>query len=164
MSLQTKRDADAITLQASGEQTATGNGSAVQLPGMANAMAFVFRLTAAADDVGDTLDVFVQTTFDDGTTWVDVAHFTQVNGDTAVVTPPYYVAKVAAGAAETMFENATTLSAGSVRNLLGDKWRARWAIAQGNAVTTTNAATTAAPTTTVAPDAAFTFSVVACPM
>lgn len=41
----------------------------------------VLDVTAAATDVGDTLDVYVDTSFDGGATFVNIGHFTQVLGN-----------------------------------------------------------------------------------
>lgn len=41
---------------------------------------FLLDLTAAATDVGDTLDVYIQSSVD-GTTWDDFIHFTQMLGN-----------------------------------------------------------------------------------
>jgi hypothetical protein len=41
---------------------------------------FVLNVTAAAAAGGDTLDVWVQHSWDEGTTWDDFIHFTQVLG------------------------------------------------------------------------------------
>ena len=107
MGLQTKQSHDATTIQASGAQTETGSGDAAPLPGMVNGMAFVLDVTAAATEVGDTLDVFVQTKID-GTNWLDVVAFTQVLGNGGT---KRYVAKVSASAAQDDFENGTALTA-----------------------------------------------------
>lgn len=103
------------------------NGSEVRLPA-APAYAFCLDVTAAATDVGDTLDVFVQTLI--GGQWVDVVHFTQVLGNGGA---KRYFAKVSAGLAETMFENGSALAAGSVRHLCGDAWRGRYVFVDANA-------------------------------
>ncbi len=42
---------------------------------------FQLDVTAAATEVGDLLDVYLQHSFDGGTTWDDFVHFTQVLGD-----------------------------------------------------------------------------------
>jgi hypothetical protein len=126
------------TLVASAARTATGVSDATYIPDAPNAIAFVLDVTAAATAAGDTLDVKIQTTLD-GATWTDVVAFTQVLGNGGA---KYHIAKVAANAAQTMFENGASLSAGSVRNLLGDTYRAAWSI-------------TDAPTD----DASFTFSI-----
>jgi hypothetical protein len=38
-------------------------------------------VSAAASDAGDTLDVYIDTSFDGGTTFVNIGHFTQVLGN-----------------------------------------------------------------------------------
>lgn len=138
-----KKQGDAVTLLSSGARTETGNGTGVRLPGFVNAISFALDLTAAATDAGDTLNVYVQTKID-GTNWVDVVAFTQCLGNGGA---KRHIGKLNATAALTMFENATSLTAGTIRDLLGDEWRVRWAI--------TDASTD---------NASFTFSVTACPM
>lgn len=44
-------------------------------------MVVILDVTAAATDVGDTLDVYVDTSFDGGTSFVNIGHFTQVVGN-----------------------------------------------------------------------------------
>lgn len=133
-----------VTLLASAAQTTTNTGaSAVRLPPDIRAIAFTLNVTAAATTSGDTLDVFIQTLID-GTSWVDIVRFTLVLGDGGT---KKYVAKISADAAMTMFENATGLGAGAVRNLLGDEYRVRFVVVDE----TTD-------------DASFTFSVAAIPM
>lgn len=132
-----------ITLLPSAARTAdSGNGESCRLP-TCSAVAFVLDASAAATDAGDILAVFVQTKID-GTNWVDVVAFTTVLGNGGA---KRYVGKVSALTAMTMFENATALSAGSVRDLMGDEWRVRYTI--------TDASTD---------NASFTFSVTAIPM
>ena len=140
----TKGAHDVVTLLASGARTSTSTGTAaVRLPVPLNAVAIVLDVSAGADDIDDTLNVFIQTKLD-GTNWVDVVHFTEVLGNAAV---KRFVAKLAAPIAMTMFNNATALGAAAVRDLLGDEWRVRWVIVD--------------PTGS---DASFTFSVTAIPM
>lgn len=135
-----------VTLAASAARTATGSGDELEivLPDgrPLSLMQLILDVTAAATETGDTLDVFVQTQLDE-TNWVDVAHFTQVLGDGGA---KRYFTKLTGPLATSEFENGTSLSAAAARNLLGRKWRARWAIAD---VSTDNAS--------------FTFSVVAVP-
>ena len=112
------------TLQASAEQTATGTGTATICPQASEAIAFTLDVTAAATDVGDLLDVYVQTKID-GTNWVDVVHFTQVLGNGGA---KRYMAKIIAGVATAEFENGTALGAAAVRNLMGTEYRVRWTV------------------------------------
>lgn len=145
MSVLKKADHDATAVLASMTQAdaETGAfGSAVRLAGMVNGFAFILDVTAAATDVTDTLDVYVQTKID-GTNWVDVVHFTQVLGNGG---EKRYIAKIAAGLATTEFEVGAALGAAAVRNLLGDEWRVKWVTVDADA------------------DASFTFGVTAIPM
>lgn len=116
---------DRLVLSASSAKTATSAGTTAQdwVP-RDGAATFQLDVTAAATEAGDTLDVFVQTTLD-GTNWVDVVHFTQVTGNGGA---KRHFAKVAATEPQAMFENATALAAGSVRNVVGTTWRARWVV------------------------------------
>lgn len=41
----------------------------------------ILNLTAAATDAGDTLDVYLDTSYDNGATWVNLGHFTQCLGN-----------------------------------------------------------------------------------
>ena len=144
---------EAVVLVPSAAQTADGQSDAMSLmqpalggkglPG-AQGIAFVLDVTAAAVGVDDTLDVAIQTKLD-GTNWVSVVAFTQVLGNGGA---KRHIGKITNGAALTMFEAATALSAGSVRNLMGKEWRASWVIVDGGAATSQS----------------FTFSVTAIPM
>ncbi len=116
------------TLLASVTKTAaaTGNSQAtpVKIKDPVSCITFVLDVSAAATLVGDTLNVYVQTMLD-GVNWCDVVAFTQVLGNGGV---KRYIAKLSATAACTMFENATTLTAGNQRDLIGDGWAIRWAL------------------------------------
>lgn len=112
-----------IVLHASGAETVTGNGSAFSAQLVKTAVSWELDVTATATEAGDTLNVFIQTKIGDD--WVDVVHFTEVIGTDS--TKRFY-AKQLAGAAETMFEDATALGAAAVRNLVGSDWRCRWVI------------------------------------
>ena len=117
--------AGTVTLHASGAETVTGTGSAIDLTTQPSVNAvFVLDVTAAATEAGDTLNVFVQTRVD-GTNWIDVIHFTPVLGNGGV---KRYVGKVCAATAMTMFENGTALGNSAVRDILGAEWRCRWVI------------------------------------
>lgn len=84
------------TLKQSGAETVSTTGTTVQIVEDANGFStalFVLDVTAAATDAGDTLDVFVDQSAD-GTTWINIAHFTQVLGNGGAKRE---VAKVTAG-------------------------------------------------------------------
>ena len=113
---------EAKTLSASGEKVADGNSDAMALQTMINAFAFTLDVTAAATDVQDTLDVYVQTLLD-MVNWVDVVHFPQCLGNGGAVR---YIEKIEAQTSEAGFNVTAALAAGTVRHLLGDRWRVRW--------------------------------------
>ncbi len=60
--------------------TATATGSAVVMPWRVRYLVFQCILTAAAAAAGDTLDVYIQQTWD-GLNWDDVLHFNQFLGN-----------------------------------------------------------------------------------
>lgn len=69
-------------LKASGEvEPGSVTGDAVKLQKVFEQATFVLNVTEAATGVDDTLDVYIDTSYDGGTTWVNVAHFTQVLGN-----------------------------------------------------------------------------------
>lgn len=117
----------ATTLAASAARLATGNTQAtpVRIPDCPNGVIFELDVTAGGAGAGDTLNVYVQTRID-GSNFVDVCALTQVVG--SAPTKRYY-ALLNAAQATAMFENATALTAGSIRNILGDDWAVRWVIA-----------------------------------
>lgn len=145
MALQVKTSADYVTLMASAVETATGASTAVRMHSMVNAYVFTLDLTNAATDVGDLLDIAIQTKVD-GANWVDVCHFTRILGNGS--NTQRYGMKVVAGGSQAIYTATTALAAGNaVRNLVGDEWRVRWTIFDAGA-----------------DNATFTFSVTACPM
>lgn len=143
MALQKKKAHDAVTLVASAARTAAASGDPTRLPGMVNALVATLDVTAAATDATDILTVKIQTKLD-GTNWTDFMRFPGVLGNAGA--KRHYL-KVVAGAAQATFENGTALASGTVRNLLGDEYRATWsAFDDGDA------------------NQSFTFSVSVCPM
>lgn len=108
---------------------ASGTGAEQLNLGM-EALGAELAVTAAATAVGDTLDVYLQTTLDIGTTWVDIGHFTQVLGNGGA---KRHFLKVLATAAEAAFEAGTSLAAGSVRHIMGKRFRIRWVVASSSA-------------------------------
>lgn len=90
----------------------------------------VLNVTAAATEVGDTLDVFVDCSPDGGTTWINIVHFTQVLGNGGPLTF-LAISDDTTG----MEENVTSaLAAGAVpRPLLGNAIRVRHTAVDANA-------------------------------
>lgn len=114
---------------ASGTDTSYGTGNnIIDLTGAGpiNAVAFELNCTVQAADVGDKLDVYVQTSLDGGSTWVDIVHFTQILGNVGAA--KVYYAKVENAAALTEFETGTALGAAAHRDFLGTHLRAKIAI------------------------------------
>lgn len=71
------------TLRASAAQAAAGTvtGDWVKLSRSFRELIVQLAVTAAGTDAADTLDVYVDTSFDGGTTAVNIGHFTQVLGN-----------------------------------------------------------------------------------
>lgn len=109
----------------------------VKLPRPMNALELILHVTAAATEVGDTLDVAVETLMNGDSAvaagtlgWVKCCAFTQVLGDGGV---KMYVAKLLCNTAEAMFEASAALAAGSVRHIFGDSWRVKYTQVDANA-------------------------------
>ena len=121
---------DGESLHASGAETATGTGTVTAyLPGGVNGVVVTLDVTAAATEVGDLLDVYVQTKAD-GTNWLDVCHFTQVLGNGGA---KRYVDKIHATGAVTAFETGSALGAAAQRDIMGKQWRCRWTVTDAGA-------------------------------
>lgn len=101
---------------------ASGNSDEVKVP-QAGSYAFLFDLTSAGTANGDKLDVYVQTRIND--TWVNVAHFVQIDGDQAAAK---HVEKIAASEAQAGIVVGAALAEGEVQNILGDGYRVKWVI------------------------------------
>lgn len=128
-----------MELLAAAARTASGTSTAVQIqPPLAKWLAGAalhLNVTAAATEVGDTLDVYVQHSLDGGTTFTDFVHFTQVVGN---ATEPidhfaHWVALMTPTAAMHTTEDAA-LAVGVKQGPIGSVWRVKWVVA---AATTT---------------------------
>jgi hypothetical protein len=111
------------TVTSSGHKTATIVGTtAISRP--RNGMELILDLTAlSASDVGDTLDVKVQTNL--AGLWTDVAYFTQMLGNG---TTKRFAAKLMTQTAFAIGDIAGALTAGNIRHLFGDEWRVSYVI------------------------------------
>lgn len=111
-------------------QARTSSGTQVLNGKFGNLIAAAFLLTvsAAATDAGDTLDVYIQHSMDNGDTWDDFVHFTQVLGNggakkfkaiwNAIMAPETELAAPGDGA----------LAAGVLQGPIGEKLRIKWVV------------------------------------
>ena len=78
----TGRRWDKITLMASAEHTVEANaaGDSFDL-GDWDKMLVVLDITASATDAADVLDVYIDVSWDEGTTWYNAVHFAQQAGN-----------------------------------------------------------------------------------
>jgi hypothetical protein len=82
-------------------------------------------VTAAATDVGDTLDVYVDMSIDDGSKWNNLIHFTQVLGNGGAKTFAACIKNDNPGASA-VFATTSDAAAGATRQIgFGDRLRYR---------------------------------------
>lgn len=124
--------AGGVDLLASAARTASGTFTpdAAIAHSLARGGRATLQLTvsAAATDVGDTLDVYIQHSVDGGTTWDDFVHFTQVLGNggakkflaawSSTITPTTALGAPADGA----------LAAGVKQGPIGPQIRVKWVV------------------------------------
>ena len=116
------------TLRASSAQLAgseigtVSNGGEIKLQQAWHMYSFVLDVTAVAADVDDTFNVYIDTSYDGGTTWVNVVHFTQMIGTGSA---EKHVANVHESI-NSLIEVTMDAASGVVRNLnMGDRVRYR---------------------------------------
>ena len=112
------------TLKASGAVAAGSvTGDAVKLQKVYQQATIVLNVTAAATEVDDTLDIYLDTSYDGGTTWVNIAHFTQVLGNGGA---KEFAANIINKNPAAEIDVAADAAAGTIRALaLGDRIRYR---------------------------------------
>lgn len=123
------------TIVASASRLTSSNSGAVQLTDFDfDSLTFKLNVTVASGSA-PTLDVYIQTSDDGGSTWKDSARFAQV---AAATTNPHYAsvpASVGAGVVHGAIGDAT-ISASTVGVPLLDRIvRAKWVIAAASAFT-----------------------------
>ena len=93
----------------------------------------VLSVTAAATAVGDTFDVYIDTSPDGGTTWLNVGHFTQVLGNGGAKT--FTMALSADNPGTSSVTNVTSDCAAGVTRQFGicDRLRYRSVVASASA-------------------------------
>lgn len=96
---------------------------------------FALTVTAAAAAANDTLDVWVQHSWDDGTTFDDFIHFTQVLGNGGALTHlcPWSLYGGAPSAMHKAVTKTLTAAASPLLGPLGSIWRAQYTVASGTA-------------------------------
>lgn len=88
-------------------------------------MMLELAVTAAATDVGDTLDVYVDTSLDNGVTWFNLGHFTQVLGNGGAKKYIMVIGEDNAGATA-VYETSADAAAGATRQIgFGNRLRFR---------------------------------------
>lgn len=102
-------------------------------------MQVTLDVTAAATEAGDTLDVYVDTSFDGGVTFVNIGHFTQVLGNGGA--KRFIMAFKAAPIAASNSVSATADQAASAALQIGIGDRIRYRSVAVNATTVNNSFT-----------------------
>lgn len=98
---------------------------------------FLLNITAAATAASDTLDVYVQSSIDDGTTFDDFVHFTQALGNAGA--KKYIAQWIVEGTAPTTPLHApqdAALAAGVSQGPVGVLWRIKWVAVDGGGADT----------------------------
>lgn len=122
----------ALALTTQTAVTASGNSGALSTLNNFERIAggiFLLNVSSAAAVVGDTLDVYVQSSIDGGTTWDDFIHFTQVlgNGGAKKFVATWRRDGVSPTSALHAAQDAA-LSAGVNQGQVGPTWRVKWVV------------------------------------
>jgi len=118
-----------ITLVSSAVRTASGTQAVtIPAPNLYDSAVFLLSVSAAATDVGDTLDVYLQSSPDGGTTWDDFAHFTQVLGNGGVKKFLASWAHWVTAEAEMKPPADAGLAAGVLQGPVSSTWRVKWVV------------------------------------
>lgn len=128
------------TLRASAAQagagTVTGDDSAglLKLQDNFEQLNATLDVTAAATESGDLLDVYIDTSFDGGTNWINIGRFTQVTGNGGA--KRFVLSFKAAPVASSNSSNtATDQSAGNALQIgFGDRIRYRGTVTESSTV------------------------------
>ena len=130
----------ALQLIPSAVRTVSGNSGALAnlKPERISGALFQLAVTAAATAAGDTLNVYIQHSGDNGTTWDDFLSFTQVLGNGGVKN--FIAGQTEEGATPAALHPVAdgSLAAGTVnQGPLGDLWRVKWVVVNGTAASFT---------------------------
>lgn len=125
---------DELVLLAHASRSGSGTGEAVRLRDGGRWVVFELVPTDGGAGPGQTLDVYVQQSWD-GANWDDVCHFTQLGGGAAVsVTTPAEgctlpIGRVEAGAEMHQWRDGSLAAGQVVNTVVGRRVRAKWVIA-----------------------------------
>jgi hypothetical protein len=117
-----------VTLLAAAARTSSGTSVVSSTFEEYTEALFLLNVTAAATEVDDTLDVYLQKTADNGTTWDDFVHFTQVLGNGGA---KKFIAEWTSKATPESEMHAAqdgTMAVGVAQGPLGKKIRVKWVI------------------------------------
>jgi hypothetical protein len=118
-----------ITLKTAGAETASTTQDGVTFREVFHQALLMLKVTSAATLVGDTLNVYIDTSPDGGTTWVNIGAFTQVVGNGGAKTFTMALGEDNPGATA-VFDVSANASAGATRQVgISDRLRARSVIA-----------------------------------
>ena len=121
---------ETFTLAASAARTAGANGSWVYFGGERTRFVFLLDITASATAAGDTLDVYIDVSFDGTNSAGNAVHFTQKAGDTGAASE--YAVLDASAPGTSVIAVTSDAAAAAVRPaLFGPYYRARWALVDG---------------------------------
>ena len=119
-----------VTISASSAKTTSGNSGVVQLP-FPDQATFILNVTASSSPT--TLDVYLQTSPDAGTTWYDFAHYTQVGAVSTSIQAVQWCRFASAATNDTQViatGDAALAAAKVVQGPIVDAYfRAKWVIA-----------------------------------
>jgi len=118
---------ETFTLAASAARTAGANGDWVYFGGERSRFVFLLAITASATDAGDTLDVYIDVSFDGTNSAGNAAHFTQQAG-TGAAASEYAVLDASAPGTSVIAVTSDAAGAAVRPALFGPYYRARWAI------------------------------------
>jgi hypothetical protein len=117
------------TLVASRTETASGTASVgVRSPADLDVSTFLLSVTAAATEVGDKLNVYMQSSPDGGTTYDDFLHFTEVLGNGGAVKHIAIVNFRVTPTSSLHTPNDAGLSVGVNQGPVSNLWRAKWVV------------------------------------
>jgi hypothetical protein len=121
------------TLATLSARTASGNGSAIALERGLTGLTFLLQVTEAADEAGDTLDVYLQDSID-GQNWDDLVHFITALGNGGAKTFLARQACLISPSSALGEKKDASLGAGVRQGPVGSQVRAKWVIAQSGDV------------------------------